>query len=421
MSTGPRQHVFPPPMERNYRVQDGRVQTRSLEAHIVDHCNLTCAECCSLSPLLPAWLADSDAFLKDLGKAAKVLAPRVFKLVGGEPLLHPALAEILQRVRHTGIAPEVFMARGITQEQVSAAADALVTAGERPTVEKIRAQLGTGSPNTVTRMLEIWRSQLATRLSAVLALPELPKNVGQAFTDVWRLAMTHAASLAQATLAHEQNALLAAQTSLAQERKLWEVAMADVQVQAQSAGQAREVAEIRLADVQRLVEQQARQLAELTQQRTVLQQRAEQLKEALDLHKGAAETERDALAQHLRAVEDRAHAEVDRAREESKKLQGTLHRLEREAVLMATRLEKSIETNRFTERIATEQGTRAKALEQQLTRMDGLPAALLAAQRALKLATQRETLLQNKLATRAKSAMSKTVSTSRKKKSLDEA
>ncbi len=48
------------------------------------------------------------------------------------------------------------MAKGITQEQVSAAADALVTAGERPTVEKIRAQLGTGSPNTVTRMLDTW-------------------------------------------------------------------------------------------------------------------------------------------------------------------------------------------------------------------------------------------------------------------------
>ena len=30
------------------------------------------------------------------------------------------------------------MAKGITQDQVSAAADALVTAGERPTVEKIR-------------------------------------------------------------------------------------------------------------------------------------------------------------------------------------------------------------------------------------------------------------------------------------------
>ncbi|MGP1667113.1 MAG: hypothetical protein ACTS5I_14665, partial [Rhodanobacter sp.] len=67
MSAAPTKHVFPPPMERNYRVQDGRILTRSLEAHIVDHCNLTCAECCSLSPLLPAWLADPDALARDLG------------------------------------------------------------------------------------------------------------------------------------------------------------------------------------------------------------------------------------------------------------------------------------------------------------------------------------------------------------------
>jgi len=87
--------------------------------------------------------------------------------------------------------------------QVSTAADALVTAGEPPTVEKIRARLGTGSPNTVTRMLNTWRGALATRLSQVLALPAVPADVGQAFTEVWRLAM------AQAALMQEQNALLA--------------------------------------------------------------------------------------------------------------------------------------------------------------------------------------------------------------------
>jgi GTP 3',8-cyclase len=107
MPTAPLQHVFPPPMERHYRVLNGRVQTRSLEAHIVDHCNLTCAECCSLSPLLPHWLADPQSLSRDLARAAAVLAPGIFKLVGGEPLLHPALVEILQRVRSVKIASVV--------------------------------------------------------------------------------------------------------------------------------------------------------------------------------------------------------------------------------------------------------------------------------------------------------------------------
>lgn len=45
------------------------------------------------------------------------------------------------------------MPRGITQEQVNQAADAILRAGENPTVEKVRAGLGTGSPNTITACL----------------------------------------------------------------------------------------------------------------------------------------------------------------------------------------------------------------------------------------------------------------------------
>jgi chromosome segregation ATPase len=285
------------------------------------------------------------------------------------------------------------MARGITQDQVSAAADALVTAGERPTVEKIRAQLGTGSPNTVTRMLDTWRGALATRLSQVLALPELPADVGQAFTEVWRLAVTQAGSLAQAALAHEQNALLADQSSLTQERKLWDIALAEAQAQAQSADQARAVADTRLADVQRLVEHQATQLAELAQQRDGFQQRAQQLAEAIDTHKSTVTAEREAQGAHVRAVEDRAHAEIDRAREETKTLQATLRRKEQETSAVIARLETAVASARAAEHLATELGARSKTLEQQLTRMDGLPAALLAAQQALQEATQREAAL----------------------------
>lgn len=57
------------------------------------------------------------------------------------------------------------MARGITEQQVPAAADALVAGGERPTVERIRQHLGTGSPNTVTRWLESWWQPLGPRLA----------------------------------------------------------------------------------------------------------------------------------------------------------------------------------------------------------------------------------------------------------------
>lgn len=288
------------------------------------------------------------------------------------------------------------MAKGITQEQVSAAADALVTAGERPTVEKIRAQLGTGSPNTVTRMLDTWRGVLATRLSQVLALPELPADVGQAFTEVWRLAMAQAGSLAQGALAQEQNALLAAQLSLTQERKIWEMAVAEAHESAQSAGQARQVAETRLADVQRLVEQQAGQLAELMQQRDSWQRRAEQLDEAFESHKCGVTAEREIQAAHVRAVEDRAHVEIDRAREETKAVQSTLRQKERETSAITSRLETALAAARAAEHAVAEQAARANTLEQQLARMDGLPAALLAAQQALQTALKRKSAVLTK-------------------------
>lgn len=102
-------HQFPPPLEHSYTVEGGRVHTRSLEAHVVDHCNLTCAECCSLSPLLPARFTSPAALADDLALATRVLAPRVFKLVGGEPLLHPEIVELARVARRSGIAPRVSL------------------------------------------------------------------------------------------------------------------------------------------------------------------------------------------------------------------------------------------------------------------------------------------------------------------------
>jgi hypothetical protein len=41
------------------------------------------------------------------------------------------------------------MTRGITKDDVWVAADAVLVQGQRPTIERVRQQLGRGSPNTV--------------------------------------------------------------------------------------------------------------------------------------------------------------------------------------------------------------------------------------------------------------------------------
>lgn len=78
--------------------------TRSLEVHVTDHCNLTCADCCSLSPFLAPWFMPADQLARDLAVAKTVLRPTWFKLVGGEPLLHPGLLELLDVARASGVA-----------------------------------------------------------------------------------------------------------------------------------------------------------------------------------------------------------------------------------------------------------------------------------------------------------------------------
>lgn len=87
------------PRNPRYEIVDGRIVTRSLELHIVDHCNLQCAECCSLSPLLEPRTVSPEAISRDLGLACRVLSPHYLKLVGGEPLLHPELIACLEAAR----------------------------------------------------------------------------------------------------------------------------------------------------------------------------------------------------------------------------------------------------------------------------------------------------------------------------------
>lgn len=91
----------------DYAISAGRIQTRALEVHIVDHCNLRCHACCSLSPYLPRWFIDPADLDRDLRLARGAIAPQFLKLVGGEPSLHPALDECLEIARNSAIAPVV--------------------------------------------------------------------------------------------------------------------------------------------------------------------------------------------------------------------------------------------------------------------------------------------------------------------------
>src|SRR5260221_7936201 len=101
------------------------------------------------------------------------------------------------------------MARGVTQERVNNAADALLQRGERPTIEKVRAELGTGSPNTLMRLIDVWWTGLAERLAAQARadLPGIPEPVQSAMMTLWSEAVVASRAEASAGTSAAREAL----------------------------------------------------------------------------------------------------------------------------------------------------------------------------------------------------------------------
>ncbi len=96
------------------------------------------------------------------------------------------------------------MAVGVPENDVFAAADAVLARGERPTVERVRQELGRGSPARVGALLDQWWEQLAARLRGETRLPGLPAEVAQAFMAIWQQATTLAQGVAEQALAGQR-------------------------------------------------------------------------------------------------------------------------------------------------------------------------------------------------------------------------
>lgn len=72
---------------------------KNLEIHIVDHCNLDCIGCSHESPLVPNWFESPNKLKRDLSLLWNWYQAPLIKLLGGEPLLHPKISEIISIVK----------------------------------------------------------------------------------------------------------------------------------------------------------------------------------------------------------------------------------------------------------------------------------------------------------------------------------
>ena len=216
------------------------------------------------------------------------------------------------------------MARiGITYEQVSAAADAIIGEGQQPTINAVRDRIGTGSPNTVHRHLTAWR---AARPQATVAAPELPASLTTAIAaEIERAAASaraevesklvqaqaEAAELANAgeSLETERDELLEQVAELTTERDTLagkaDQQAADIKAQAERIEreqQAAEAARVDLAKAQLKIESSTERLGEQTAE-------IERLRVALDSESKAriaAEQQAAVLSAKLESMTDRA-------------------------------------------------------------------------------------------------------------------
>lgn len=181
------------------------------------------------------------------------------------------------------------MPRGITQEQVDKAADAILGTGKNPTVEKVRAALGTGSPNTVTRMLDVWRNQFAERLRRLSALPEMPAPVGQTMVELWQLAIEHAERTLASRFADERVALeTTTEVQLAKEREAMEARLQAAKAEVAHAQTARDLAEHACATLDGQLQDSHALRADLVEERDRLQSICERQAEELRQLRNAA-------------------------------------------------------------------------------------------------------------------------------------
>lgn len=279
------------------------------------------------------------------------------------------------------------MAVGVPEHEVFAAADRVLARGERPTTERVRTELGRGSPARVGQLLEQWWDALAKRLAGETRLPDLPPAVAEAFKAVWVTASEHGTQLAQAAVAETAAELTQERTRLAENQAEAQRAVDAARAAQTTAETAAQTAEARLGDLQRLLEQQTAQQADLAVQRDTLFTRNAHLEQAMAAaqaalaeHRQIAAQEREALQQHIRATEERAHAEVDRARQDIKELRAQLVVVQREHAATdkqhRDQLEAAQRAVTHAEQEAVAQRARADALEQQLARLSDLPAAV---------------------------------------------
>lgn len=295
------------------------------------------------------------------------------------------------------------MASGVKEADVWAAADALLQAGEQPTIERVRLHLGRGSPNTVGPHLKAWFRGLSGRLvTGQGGDSDIPNAVTRAIGEVWEVALASAreereasSALELAEIAKQKEALEAAHVALTQAQERLRIRETDLQASVQAAHAQAAAAETRLLTAEQHLTERTEALkalsAELATARDQVMALLRASREAQAVHDEALEAAEARHGAHERrwlGELDEQRQALKRAREELNQQRKTAARREVELAEMLATTRK--ETQGLAGTLADVQAERASLVSQ----LEGGQETAQAIQNGLQ---QRNADLQNRL------------------------
>ncbi len=209
------------------------------------------------------------------------------------------------------------MARGITENDVWIAADALLLEGARPTIERVRQKIGRGSPNTVSPHLDTWFKHLGARIKdprVFSAPPDIPDPVVQVARHLWEAAQSESRRDFDERL---KKALEAAETNLQTEKERATIARAAAAEATDRASRSETERDkcAALFDQERLIRVEAE--ARLSQTKTQIadfKESVERISTELSEVRLAARGEIAAALERSAGVEKRAALQIDEER-----------------------------------------------------------------------------------------------------------
>ncbi len=268
---------------------------------------------------------------------------------------------------------EIRRRRGVQREDVWGAADAVLLAGEKPTIERVRQHLGSGSPNTVGPLLEQWFKHLGARLQdpgAFAAPVGVPDPVLQAARHFWETALAHTRGDFEERL---REGLADAVANVEAEKERAEIASA-----------AAYEASAKATRLQGELGEQAQALRAANEELAAERARLQELRAALATEQERLVDERRRASEELKEVKQQLLAAVDRADAADRRVALELER-ERTSRTRAERqveaLQKAIDAAREAERIA--KGQAQQHLEASRQREEALQTRLAVAEAEL--------------------------------------